>query len=97
MAQSENRNEVAEIVVIATGQSKATSASKAETPLIESPQTISVISREEMDLRAVATVSDALAYTAGVRGEATGIDSPGVMRGHGGVDLILGRGRSPSH
>jgi len=64
-----------DIVVIATGQSKATSASKAETPLIESPQTISIISREEMDLRAVATVSEALAYTAGVRGESSGIDN----------------------
>lgn len=65
----------AEILVIATGQSKATSASKAETPLIESPQTISVISREEMDVRAVATVADAVAYTAGVQAESFGIDS----------------------
>lgn len=64
-----------DIVVVATGQSQATSASKSEASLIESPQTISVISREEMDLRAVSTISDALAYTAGVRGEATGIDS----------------------
>ena len=74
-ASSEESRGNSDIVVIATGQSKATSASKAETPLIESPQTISVISREEMDLRAVATISDALAYTAGVRGEAAGIDS----------------------
>jgi len=64
-----------EILVIATGQSKATSASKAETPLIESPQTISIISREEMDVRAVASLGDAVAYTAGVRAEAAGIDS----------------------
>ena len=62
-------------MVIATGQSKATSASKAETPLIEAPQTISVISREEMDVRAVASLGDAVAYTAGVRAEAAGIDS----------------------
>lgn len=72
-AQSEASR--AEILVIATGQSKATSASKAETPLIESPQTISVISREEMDVRAVATVADAVAYTAGVQAESFGIDS----------------------
>ncbi|MFT4025803.1 MAG: TonB-dependent siderophore receptor [Novosphingobium sp.] len=64
-----------DIIVIATGQSKATSASKAETPLVESPQTISVISREEMDVRAVATVADAVAYTAGVQAESFGIDS----------------------
>lgn len=68
-------SEPGDVVVIATGQSKASSASKAETPLIESPQTISVVSREEMDLRAVTTISEALAYTAGVRGEASGIDS----------------------
>lgn len=64
-----------EIVVIATGQSSANSASKAETPIIESPQTISIVNREEMDVRAVSTVSDALAYTAGVNIESSGIDS----------------------
>src|SRR3546814_14082808 len=51
------------------------SASKAETPIIESPQTISIVNREEMDIRAVSTVSDALAYTAGVNVESSGIDS----------------------
>lgn len=78
LAQSQMPSETGdrdEIIVIATGQSKATSASKAETPLIESPQTISVISREEMDVRAVASLGDAVAYTAGVRAEAAGIDS----------------------
>ncbi|EQA99766.1 hypothetical protein L288_18955 [Sphingobium quisquiliarum P25] len=64
-----------EIIVIATGQSSAVSASKAETPIIESPQTISIVNREEMDIRAVSTVSDALAYTAGVNVESSGIDS----------------------
>lgn len=64
-----------EIVVVATGQSSATSASKAETPIIESPQTISIVNREEMDIRAVSTIGDALAYTAGVNVESSGIDS----------------------
>src|SRR3546814_6118997 len=36
-----------EIIVIATGQSSAMSASKAETPIIKSPQTISIVNREE--------------------------------------------------
>lgn len=74
------------IVVVATGRSAATSASKAETPIIEAAQSISIISREEMDVRAVGTVSDALAYTAGVNVESTGIDSRTdeiVVRGFG--------------
>lgn len=64
-----------DIIVIATGQSSAISASKAERPIIESPQTISIVNREEMDIRAVSTVGDALAYTAGVNVESSGIDS----------------------
>ncbi|MBW4329266.1 TonB-dependent siderophore receptor [Stakelama sp. CBK3Z-3] len=64
-----------EIVVTATGLSTATSTTKTDTPLIESPQTISVISREEIDLRASPNIADALAYTAGVQPEAFGMDS----------------------
>lgn len=64
-----------EIVVTATGQSSATSSTKTDTPIIESPQSISIISREEIDLRASPTIADALSYTAGVQAEAFGIDS----------------------
>ncbi|MEE4450999.1 TonB-dependent siderophore receptor [Novosphingobium resinovorum] len=63
------------IVVTATGQSSATSTTKTSTPIIESPQSISVVSREEMDLRASPTISDALAYTAGVQAAPSGLDS----------------------
>lgn len=63
------------VVVTATGLSTAAATTKTATPLIESPQSISVITREEMDVRAVATVADALAYSAGVQAEAFGIDS----------------------
>lgn len=63
------------LVVTATGKTAATSSTKTDTPLIETPQSISVITREEMDVRAVATVSDALAYSAGVQAESFGIDS----------------------
>ncbi|MEW5688385.1 MAG: TonB-dependent siderophore receptor [Pseudomonadota bacterium] len=66
---------VQELVITATGKSQATSSTKTETPLIETPQSISIITREEMDVRAVHTVSDALAYTAGVQSESFGIDS----------------------
>lgn len=63
------------IVVTATGRTEALSSTKTDTPLIETPQSISVITREEMDVRAVHTVSDALAYSAGVQAESAGIDS----------------------
>lgn len=64
-----------DIVVTATGRSSATSSTKTDTPIIESPQSISIISREEIDLRASPTIADALSYTAGVQAEAFGIDS----------------------
>jgi len=64
-----------EIVVTATGQSSATSTTKTDTPIIGSAQSISIISREEIDLRASPTIADALSYTAGVQAEAFGIDS----------------------
>lgn len=64
-----------DIVVTATGQTQATSGTKTATRLIEVPQSISVITREELDVRAVHSVTEALAYTAGVQAEQDGIDS----------------------
>ena len=64
-----------EIIVTATGQSSATSTTKTSTAIIEAPQAISIISSEEMALRASPTIADALSYTAGVQAEAFGIDS----------------------
>ena len=58
-----------DIVVTATGQTHATSGTKTATRLIEVPQSISVITREELDVRAVHSVTEALAYTAGVQAE----------------------------
>jgi len=64
-----------EIIVTATGRSSATSTTKTDTPIIESPQSIAVINRDEIDLRASPTIADALSYTSGVQAEAFGIDS----------------------
>lgn len=64
-----------DIVVTATGQTQAESGTKTATRLIEVPQSISVITREELDVRAVHSVTEALAYTAGVQAEQDGIDS----------------------
>ncbi|WP_375188151.1 TonB-dependent siderophore receptor [Sphingobium yanoikuyae] len=68
-----NRDDI--IIVTATGQSSAISTNKSATPIIESPQSISIISREEINLRASPTIADALAYTAGVQSESWGVDS----------------------
>lgn len=63
------------IVVSATGLSHASSATKTHTPIIDSPQSISIVTREEIELRATPTIADALSYTAGVQAEPSGIDS----------------------
>ncbi len=73
--QQAQASENEEIVVTATGQSSATSSTKTKTPIIETPQSISIISSEEIQLRASPTIADALSYTAGVQAEAFGIDS----------------------
>lgn len=39
---------------------------KTDTPIIETPQSISVVSRQEMELRAVVDVGEAVSYNAGV-------------------------------
>lgn len=73
--QVATRPDIEEIVVVATGLSKATATTKTDTPVIESPQQISVISREEIDRRAAATIAEALSYTAGVQAAPSGVDS----------------------
>jgi iron complex outermembrane receptor protein len=68
---------------------RAATASKTDTPLIELPQAVSVVTRDEMEVRGVTSVADALSYTPGVRsgllGDANGYggDSTSV-RGFGG-------------
>ncbi|MGG5890818.1 TonB-dependent siderophore receptor [Falsiroseomonas sp. HC035] len=47
----------------------ATTGSKTETPLAETPQAISVITRDQMDLRQVQGLSEAMRYSAGVRSD----------------------------
>lgn len=64
-----------EILVIATGHSTASASTKTDTPLIENPQTITVVNRAEMDIRAVDSVSDALSYVAGVQAQPQGNDN----------------------
>lgn len=58
-----------EIGYIATHSSTAT---KTDTPLIETTQSISVITRDRMTVQGVQTVGDSLAYTAGVYSNVAG-------------------------
>lgn len=61
--------------VVVSGQRITTTATKTDTPLIETPQSISVISRELMDLRNTQRVREALRFTSGVQVEKYGADS----------------------
>lgn len=58
---------------------RSASGMKTDTPLAETPQTISVVTREEMQARNVTNIAEALGYTAGVR---SGI--MGSSNGYGG-------------
>lgn len=69
--------------------SHAVSGTKTDTPLIETPQSVSVVTRDEMDARSAHSLADSLGYTAGVRAGTMG-DSNGYggdstsIRGFGG-------------
>lgn len=52
----------------------STAGTKTDTPLIEVPQSISVVTRDQMDARAVQSVGQALDYTAGVLSQPFGSD-----------------------
>lgn len=45
---------------------RSTTATKTDTPLLETPQSISVVSREQMDIQGAQNLSSALRYSAGV-------------------------------
>lgn len=55
--------------------SQEISGTKTDSPLIENPQSITVVPRDQIDARQAQTLGEALRYTAGVRGENYGTDS----------------------
>lgn len=80
---------VAELVVTApnyvpTGE---TTASKSQIPLVETPQAMTVISRDQIDLLDWSTLSQTVRYTAGITGENYGPDER--------VDWLTVRGFNP--
>lgn len=56
---------------------RSASGTKTDTPLHETPQSVSVITRERMEDQGVQSVQDALRYSAGVRSDAYGYDNRG--------------------
>ncbi len=68
---------------------RSATGTKTDTPLIETPQSISVITRDQMDARAVRDIGETVQYTAGVRsnlqGESSGLGGSSIsIRGFGG-------------
>ncbi|WGD31895.1 TonB-dependent siderophore receptor [Ancylobacter sp. WKF20] len=52
----------------------STAGTKTDTPLIETPQSVTVVTRQELDDRNVQTLTEAVAYTPGVRTQESGYD-----------------------
>ncbi|MFV0643597.1 MAG: TonB-dependent siderophore receptor, partial [Sphingomonadaceae bacterium] len=79
MAQDINpptdRKQADEIVVTANRPNETGIATKTAGLLVEVPQSVSIVTRDEMDLRGVQAMPDALRYVAGVQPQQYGIDS----------------------
>ncbi|MGJ7541359.1 TonB-dependent siderophore receptor [Variovorax sp. LT1R16] len=73
---------------------RSQTATKTDTPLLEVPQSVSVIGREEMDARGVQDIMEAVRYTPGVTVSNWGFDPRGIewilMRGFDATAGIAG-------
>jgi iron complex outermembrane receptor protein len=67
---------------------RSTTATKTDTPLNETPQSISVITREFIEDQGAATLQDAMRYTAGVFSNAYGFDNRGDWAKIRGADFV---------
>jgi len=54
---------------------RSTTATKTDTPLSETPQSVTVVTRERIEDQGATNLQDALNYAAGVRSDAYGLDS----------------------
>lgn len=79
-------------------------ATKTNTPLAETPQSVSVVTREEMDARGVLNLNEATRYNAGVLPESSGMDNRvddlyirGFDAGSWGNNVMLDGLRAPSN
>lgn len=72
---AQTEGESAAAPVIGYRARRATSATKTDTPLAETPQSVTVITRDQMTEQGMGTLQDVLTYAAGVRSDAYGLDS----------------------
>jgi len=76
--------------VVVTGQRTADDGTKLDVPLVEVPQAVTVITRDDMDRRGVDTVGEAVRYSPGVSADYYGPDGRGFewiqLRGFGTFD-----------
>lgn len=56
---------------------RSMTATKTDTPIIDIPQSISVVTRDEMDARGATSILEVLRYTAGANSETHGVDPRG--------------------
>jgi iron complex outermembrane receptor protein len=77
-----------EVIISGQHPEDAASATKSDTPLVETPQSVSVIDRQDLDLRVVQDLNEAMHFTAGV-----GPDTRGNTAGR--YDLQTLRGFKP--
>lgn len=87
LADDDGPTRVSELIV--TGQPGEVSvATKTDTPLLETPQAVSVITEDVFQARGANSIQDVLLYSAGVRSDAYGAD--------GRVDSYFVRGTTPA-
>ena len=85
--QSEAAQETARGPVSGYRAKRAVSATKTDTPLAETPQSVTVVTRDQITEQGMGNLQDLLSYAAGVRSDAYGID--------GRTDSVRVRGASP--
>lgn len=73
--RASTEGETAKTPVIGYKARNATTATKTDTPLLETPQAVTVVPRDQMVDQGATNVQDALNYAAGVRSDAYGVDS----------------------
>lgn len=78
--------------------SRSTTATRTDTPLIETPQSVSIITAAQIQEQASPNLQETLRYTAGVRNETYGIDNRGdwfSLRGSDGATVLMNGMRVP--
>ena len=80
--------ETATSPVVGYRAKRALTATKTDTPLAETPQSVTVITRDQLVDQGATNLQEALAYAAGVRSDGYGLDSR--------TDSVMIRGTEPS-